>query len=702
MSSLGFLKNKLAFIGLFLAVWLVIRFGSGRITTTFDEAYYISTIKIGGVYSGLITPYLLRSINSIVSNPVVSLLSVSLVLFLIYPFFLLWFHRSFSGYSSNALPFYLALLLSSHYLWSSNEVRPQQTGVLVGLVLILVILRVFDGDSLAPKSVLVVSALWALLGLSHILSLGIFLALAWFIGVVKLTEGRSLSRYFMALGPSALGVLSLLLPQYRTTVFSIKWILKHSSNPLFCSAGWNFYFSLVIGWFLLLISGPLVAKMWERVPSLRSFFERIRSELTHRAGLYAFLGILGMAALMLVQFHLGAEVYEKVYRDRMFIVIMQTGNFLFGALTVVGFINALREKRQDSSTKVLVFMGLLMIFALLISMVMPSGFGSFGFRNWMIRVYQYFVVFSVPFVAREVEVLLKGTKLHRATVVAVLVIGIVISVLNVGRPPVVYNYPYYWTERDLELLPRVGPGFVYLDDTLTPPENSLAVSFLGWAYGNRIEPYPCGVEHLPEPDYCVSGLCHSPYPYQEISLASLNLSHATVVSGDTPKSLENWALSLFSITGATKTTKVPVIALGNSTLNPMIEELESQYLLPVMVNYSIITGPNFKYYYAIKEGRRKGDVVRSMFVVQAVLVNNTPVVVISSPSLDGVVAGLWVLRNEIIQSPAKWQDVSFVVGEWEEKDGEVLPFVEAYPGDKNGFSYGDEIKILRIGTVGKP
>lgn len=683
---------------MFLALWLLIRFGYGRITTTFDEAYYLSTLRTGGVYSGLITPYVLKAVNALISSPVVSLLLVSLVLFVTYPFFLLRFHRSFSGYQSTSLSFFLALLLSSHYLWSSNEVRPQQIGTLVGLVLILAVMRIHENNSSGVKGFLWVSALWVLLGLAHVLSLVVFLALAWFVGVLELIRGRPLKAYLLSLGSSFFAVSLLFISEYRTMVFSIKWMLKHSTNTLFHFIGWNFYTSLVLGWFLLLVSGPVIALLWNRNPLLSLTLGRVRDEIVKRAGLYALLGALAMACLMIVQFQLSRNVYELVYRNPYFIPIMQVGNLIFGILTIAGFIGSLNEKRSDFSREILVFMIGLMISALLVSTVMPAGFGSFGFRNWMIRMYQYFVVFSVPFVAREIEALLGSFQWRRALVL-VLVFGIAVSVLNVSRPPIVYNYPYYWTESDLELLPKVGPGFVYLGDTLSPPENSLAVSFLGWAYGNRIEPYSNNLGYPPEPDQCVSDLCHSPYPYHEIPLTSVNVSQATIVSGSTPVGLTSWARSLFHLNG---TGRGPVIALGNSTLNPLISRLESRYLLPVVVNYSIVTGPHFRYYFAIREGRVKGDVDRSMFVIQAVLVNDTPVIVISSPSLDGVAAGLWVLKTEILQNRTKWRGVSFVVGEWSEKDGRVLPMLKAYPEDENGFSYGDRIKILRTGTVGKP
>jgi hypothetical protein len=130
----------------------------------------------------------------------------------------------------------------------------------------------------------------------------------------------------------------------------------------------------------------------------------------------------------------------------------------------------------------------------------------------------------------------------------------------------------------------------------------------------------------------------------------------------------------------------------------VIARLESEFLLPVQVNYSTVTGPTFRYYQTVKAGEKEGDVRKGYFVIEFVEVNGTPALVVEGVCWDAVAAGVWFLANQVLREPEKW-NYSWIVGEWEESDGKVLPFLRFYPEDKNGFSYGDRIKIV---AVGKP
>lgn len=691
-------------IAIFPIVWFFIRFGFGRITTTFDEAYYLSTINGGGVYSGLLTPSLLRTVNGVLQDPITSLLLVSLTFFTLYPLFLLKFQGTFRGYPDPTFAFLLALLLSSHYIWSSNAVRPQQIGLLVGLFLLLYTAKAFeDGPGNLWEKVVRFSLLWVLLAVSHIFSLLVFLALVWFIGLWYLIgDGRSLKVYVLTTGTSIFGFLVLLIPQYRTMVFSAKWILKHSSSSFLQFIGWNFFPSIFIAWVLIIVAGPIIAYLEGKWRILETLLTFIRGELRERNNVYLVLGVVIVFLLMGFQVYLGLRTYSGVYRGSFVaLFIMQLGNIIFNVLALLGIVRTLAEKRLDLHVAVLLFLGILTLSALVISIFMPGGFGSFGFKNWMIRVYQYAVIFAAPVVAEEIWCFIRRRSFGRVFAL-ILLLAISTSIVNVSRPPLIYNYPYYWTSEDLRLISHVGPGFVYLKTTLSPPENFEALSFLGWAYGNNIKPLPPNLSFSVEPDKCVSSLCHSPYPYHEIPLVSVNLNRINLIYGNLPRDFARWISSLMESSKVNWSDNASILVIGNSTLTPLIGYLEDHYLVPVSVNYSIVEGPTFRYYYAIKEGQKRGDVSRSLFVIQAISLNGTPTIVVSAPSLDGVAAGTWFLFTEVLKDRAKWENVSFIVGEWGEKDGRVLPVLRAFEGDTNGFSAGDEIKILKTGTVEKP
>lgn len=688
---------------LFVAVWLFIRFGFGRITTTFDEAYYLSTIKIGGVYSGLVTPYLLRLSSLFLGNPVHALLAVSLILFVAYPFLILGFHRRM-GYSGSTIAFLLALLLSSHYLWSSNEVRPQQIGLLIGMWLLLVYSSAIEEEKgfTSKWRYFLLTFGWVGLAFAHVFSLAITLSLVWVMMVWGIVRGSvGLRESIFLLFPSVAGFsLPLFLPQYDMTVFSVKWMLKHSSFPLLREIGWHFTAFYLAGLIALILSVPVVALVEIKAGFLRRTSDFVALELRKRTRLYLLLGVFFMLLAMVVQISLGRATYADVYKNSFdLLFLMQLGNITFNVLLLLGVVGAIKERRITGPVVLTLFLALLGAVALAFSTVMPKGFGSFGFTNWMVRVYQYLVVFGAPLVAEEIETLLPSRVVARKALTVFLLAGIVTTVLNVSRTPTLYNYPYYWTGEDLRLVPQVGPGFFYLRGSCSVPDNSQALNFLGWAYGVNIKPAPESYGSL-QPDLCVGSLCHSPYPYVEVPILSVNFDNLTVTPGSVPKSFAEWTAGLLK--DGLEGHGGAFLLLGNSTLNPTVAHLEQDYLLPVSVNYSIIEGPTFRYYYAIKEGRKKGDVSRSYFVIQAVEINGSKALVISAPSLDGVAAGAWFLSNVMLPNPSEWENVSWVVGEWKEKDGRVLPFLRAFEGDTNGFSLGDEIRVVNKGTVGKP
>ncbi|MCD6189315.1 MAG: hypothetical protein J7J97_03895, partial [Thermococcus sp.] len=88
-------KNATLVLILFFAftIWYYIRFGFGRCFTSFDESYYASLLGDRYWYSnwpisGFVTPFLLHKLNSIISDPILTTLTFSALIFLIYVIFL--------------------------------------------------------------------------------------------------------------------------------------------------------------------------------------------------------------------------------------------------------------------------------------------------------------------------------------------------------------------------------------------------------------------------------------------------------------------------------------------------------------------------------------------------------------------------------------------------------------------------------------
>ena len=698
-----FLRQKWKFSSslLLVSIWAFIRFGSNRITTTFDESYYLSTLKVGGEYSGLVTPFLLRVFDAFTGEPVVSLLIISVSIFVIYYFAVAAFHRKFDGFAA-AEYLLMALLLSSHYTWSANEVRPQQIGLLFGLALLLWVWKVIDGSFSRVRSLFLGLLLWAFLMVSHVLSFAVFLILSWALLLYAFLTMRIGTKDYALLSmlPAVGAVTFFLLPPYRMMVFSIKWLLKHSSLSLMNYAGMHLEATVIITFLLAPLFGVLIRYEERGHGLLRRSLNLLINELRRRRKLYFNVAVVLVLSAILFQFYLGAPRYSVVYGGKMnLLLLMQMGNIIFAVLLLRGLF---RELSAGVMTPLALLTSVLLLLeggALLLSVVMPKNFGSFGFTNWAIRVYQYLVVVSAPYVASELgRIFSINGRILRRMAVALFIAGIMTSVINVARPPAIYNYPYYWTKADIQLVSHVGPGLVYVNGSPSLPFNSQALSFLGWAYGVNLHPVRGDLGGIPSPDFCVAPLCHSPYPYRALALSTLNANEGfRIMDGTAPKGMTGWIDNVIGNRSPALNGTVELI-VGNSTVNPLIARLESEFLLPVQVNYSVVTGPTFRYYQTVKAGEKEGDVRKGYFVIEFVEVNGTPVLVVEGVCWDAMAAGVWFLANKVLRDPKKW-DYSWIVGEWEESDGKVLPFLRFYPEDKNGFSYGDRIKIV---TAGKP
>jgi len=673
------LRGYIPFIAL-TVTWCVIRFGARRITTTFDEAYYLSTVKISGVYSGLFVPSLLRGVTLMTRNPVSGLLFISIATFLTYYYLIRWFATGV-GFKVNQTSLLVAVLLSSHFLWNANEVRPQAFGIMLGIPLIYLLLKKSSSLSWA-LSVLI---LWVALTFVHVLSFFIFLSIYWAVDLLYLATGKtSAEGYIISMSLPLGGLLAfLLMPQYRSTIFSVKWILKHSSLHLLKVTGWNFSGAL-LSFYLAMVAGGLILGVALKAPLLRmgsSLCDILRMGRV-KLWIVVFSGLFLL--LIFLQFWLNRTLYMGFYSGNWGLpFLMQAGNFLFVLLLLYRLLERMRGSMNVPYFITLITLVLLGISGIAASFFMPTGFGSFGFRNWGLRVYQYFAVFAVPCVAEKVFELNIPRISSKKSIAVVFGIFIIISITNVARLPPLYRYPYYWNLGDIEFASMATPGFFFTPDYGIPP-NSVAVELLGWAYGVHLEPLRGGGS-LSKPDVCSSTLCHVPFPYRLEPIGnSTTLSPATVVWGHVPEGVRDTVMEMIPKAGGGDY----YLLLGNSSTNGLIRLLEDGYLVPVIVNYSVIIGPTFRYFYAIHAGRKNWDVTRGTFAIQSVLVNGSHYIVVSGNCWDAVVAGVHYLFS--LKGPKS----SIIVGEWVEEDRKVLPGLRLSPTDHNGFSYGDSIRIL--------
>ena len=223
-------KNTTLVLILFFAftIWYCIRFGFGRCFTSFDESYYASLLGDRYWYSnwpisGFVTPFLLHKLNNTISDPIITTLTFSALVFLIYVIFLYWFYKKMGLDEKASLFSLLVLFMSSYYIWPALEVRPQQLGFIVGASLFPVLN--------SKQRRMLIPILFVLLVLTHVLSFIVFstLLLAYIVLEVAI-KGKNLKTEFLTVSLSILlgWVAFLLFPPYNKMTSSLVWVVENT------------------------------------------------------------------------------------------------------------------------------------------------------------------------------------------------------------------------------------------------------------------------------------------------------------------------------------------------------------------------------------------------------------------------------------------------------------------------------------------
>jgi len=151
--------------------------------------------------------------------------------------------------------------------------------------------------------------------------------------------------------------------------------------------------------------------------------------------LAVFVFIVALFIILTVQFILNKDVHSSKYRGSLLLfLLMQAGNLVFGGLFLKGYFSYIRKGQFDDPyfrfVSILMFMGMISI---LFSLFLPI-----NFNNWAIRIMNYWTLFAVPLVSREV------IRMHprlRLIIVLVLPLLIMVSLLNISRDQSIFGYP---------------------------------------------------------------------------------------------------------------------------------------------------------------------------------------------------------------------------------------------------------------------
>lgn len=694
-----------------------IRVGFGRYFTTIDESYYVSLIGNPfwyktSIVSGFVVPFLLRSMRILLNiDPVRLIVYYSLAFAILYVGTIYWVYRR-AGISEEYSIISLAVLfVSSFYIWSFLQIRPQQLGILVGLLII----SLFLSTKLNRLFFAMMLVLFTLLIFAHLLSFLLFsmLLMIYFVFIfIRFGLSKEISKKFRGISFAILiaWLTFLFFPYSGKTIRTLVWIVN-TVLPFD-----NFYFllnyfpliSTVLYILLILIiyhSGKFFHERY--LNNFMNLWRSLREILIKFSPQILFLTLLFLFIGFYLQFKLGANIYTKTYRSSIItLVFFQIGNIFFGFMFMRGILDKLKENTLtefDIMAIIWIFIGIIMLF---ISFFMPKGNAIWGFSNWMIRVAQYFVIFAAPRVAYSVYKDVKAMRLSHLKFAIPLLISllIVISITNTARPPQIYNYEIVWSDEVIEVAREVGFSNTLMFRYNTSPYLEFALENLLKAYGKPVRITQDSSIVLSSNNLYIYGS-----NYRPISLGVFSKKRSPVIAilGTSNLEVRKYFTTLLNkefpalILGDMVNCEAyinqghPLIAIGGKLANKCTELLEKNGALSVYVNKDSVVTP-YSTYSVPSSKKEWWNVNEGLFVIQAIEYHGTPVLIIEGTNVDATVAGVLYYMRYIYPNPDKYRSI-YIVGRWIEKDNKVLPELKFDPNDNNGFSNGDGIELTEIG-----
>jgi len=712
-------KSKLGIMAVVsLIVTYFIRIGFGRYFTTIDESYYISLIGNPvwyrtSVVSGFTVPFLLRFVKTAINiDPVSLIVYYSMAFAVFYVCVIYWTYR-WAGISKEYSIISLAVLfMSSFYIWSFIQIRPQQLGILVGLLIVSLLMGIKPNRMFF----IIMPVLFTLLIFTHILSFLLFsvLLVVYFVLIfVRSGLSEEIFKKFIGISSAILvaWIAFLFFPYSSKTIHTLVWILN-TVLPFN-----NFHF--LLNYFPLFSTVSYVLLISIIYHAGRFFHERysnnfmnlrryLREILIKFSPQILFLTLVFLFIGFYLQFKLGANIYTKTYRGSIItLVFFQVGNVFFGFMFMRGILNKLKKNALiefDIMTVVWAFIGITMLF---ISFFMPKGNTIWGFSNWMIRAAQYFVIFAAPTVAYTVSEDVKAMKSsHLKLVVPLLISGlIIISVINTARPSEIYDYEIVWNNEMIEIAKEVGLSNTLMFRFNASPYSEFALKNLLKAYG-----MPVKITRGSNIVLASDNLYVYINNYRPISLEVFFKEKSSMIAiiGTSNLKIKSYFMTLLknefpgltidNVNNCEAYLKLrhPIIVIGGKLANNCTKLLENDGAVLVYVDKDHVITP-YAVYSVPSPKNEWWNVNQGFFVIQAIEYYETPILIIGGTNVDATVAGVWYFINEVSKNTERYKNVQYIVGKWEENDGTVLEILKFSPKDSNGFSEGDTIEIVETG-----
>jgi len=396
-----------------------------------DEALYVLIIKdvINGMdppVSGPCFVYLILFFKYMTGWSVDSITALfGLFVGSVFLLVLYFIYRKIGASLEDAILSSVFVLGTSYFLWPMIEARPQQLGML--LVLTggsLYYLYMKKGEHLVPF--LVICLLTFIFHILSFIVLGTLVLLMWW--SYYLQDKGQMKK---VIWPAMMLIAGMLIfispfPLYSSMNGGVKWMLANSHIDFILK---DYVIPLILS--ITVIISVLLTYYMKKKRVMERFLDLCRNNTVIIVPVF----IVALFIILTVQFILNKDVHSSKYRGSLLLfLLMQAGNLVFGGLFLKGYFSYIRKGQFDDPyfrfVSILMFMGMISI---LFSLFLPI-----NFNNWAIRIMNYWTLFAVPLVSREV------IRMHprlRLIIVLVLPLLIMVSLLNISRDQSIFGYP---------------------------------------------------------------------------------------------------------------------------------------------------------------------------------------------------------------------------------------------------------------------
>lgn len=697
---------------LFVTLYSFVRMSFGRYLTTIDESYYVSLLGhpkwyITSIVSGYLTPATLNIVHNIFNDPVKTVFWYSLFIGLIYIFVLFASFRKFGLSKEHALISILLLFITNMYLWSVIQIRPQQLGFIIGLVLTVFLVRL---NNFNKFNILMFLLGGVLLIFSHVLSFILYslLFVVYLVSMALISEKPDpyLKKYSLVFFSIILSwTIFIFFPYSFYLIKNMTWITNNVLN-LHLTATQFKLVSLTLLFTILSLAYLVVRKVayLSFKNNIGRFFDIIREAIPIK--FFWMVCILGVILAGGIQFFLERGNYStNVYSSVLIMFLFQLGNLAFALFYLWGLLSRFYTRITSDIDILSIIWIFISAMFLIVSFFMPEG-RVWGFKNWFLRGIQYFVIFATPLAGYSLLSSLNLNSHWKKTLPAFFVsLLIFISALNVARVPSFYNYDVVWPYDAVTLCEKYPFGFYYSRTEGSFYYREFAIKNLLTACGGKL----LSQEELANFDLLIAssdnfGVYSVGYVPTRIKsfYEKATAKHIIVIGGGNKKIINYLAsvLGASKIITLTQSSKcplshfssgTPVILIGGKSSNPCVRLFENSASLPVHVEASFVSTPNSVYKSIIAEPWWNST--QGLFVIQSVEYRGIPILLIEGTNRDATIAAAYYYATNVPSISRRY----YVVGEWKEADGSVLNVAQGSPKDSNGFSPGDSITIIEMG-----